>query len=228
MSEISKWFKVRRESKAIKMMKEHAKKTLQIIKDFREEIKEIFGGNIEEALRIHNRVELGEKEQDSLRRLIITELARGELPPSHRGDLMRLARRIDWIIDWVHEASRIMKVLSPYVVEILKNLPEMKKVILKMIDETVEAAAFLFEAVSDLSKGEIEETLNLADKVERREEAVDALYEEARKIFAAIEKPEVCTLKYVLLLQFVDAIENTADKCEMTCDQIRATAVSMA
>jgi len=44
-------------------------------------------------------LEQKEHEADTLRRRIIEELARGELPSDERVGLMRLGRQLDWITD---------------------------------------------------------------------------------------------------------------------------------
>ncbi len=225
---LTRWFEKRRETKAIRMIREHSEITLKTVENFRKEVREAFKGEEGEALKIHNRITLYEKELDSIRRLIIDELARGELPPSDRGDLMRLARQIDWVADWAHESSRILKVLLPRFKEIMEATGEISDIVLKMTDKVFETAENLKETIDKLMQRNITETLNYADKVERLEEDVDGLYEKAREQFSRVCAPWKCIPELILLSQLIDSIENIADRCEDTTDQIRVIAVSMA
>jgi len=61
--------------------------------------------------------------------------------------------------------------------------------------------------------------LKAADKVERLEEEVDALYENARKQLA--KETEMKVGATIMLNQLLDAIETVADWCENVCDQVR-------
>ncbi len=63
-------------------------------------------------------LQLKEKEADLLKRKIIGELAKGDLPVSEREDLMRLARQTDDVIDWINETGRILVEFN------LKDMPD--------------------------------------------------------------------------------------------------------
>ena len=105
---------------------------------------------------------------------------------------------------------------------------EISGIVLKMADKVFETAENLKETIDKLMQRNITETLNYADKVERLEEEVDGLYEKARERFSRVCIPWKCIPELILLSQLIDAIENIADRCEDTTDQIRVIAVSMA
>ena len=50
------------------------------------------------------RVTSSEREAGVFRRAVMTELARGELPPSYREVLMSLMKQVDVVADWCREA----------------------------------------------------------------------------------------------------------------------------
>jgi uncharacterized protein Yka (UPF0111/DUF47 family) len=69
--------------------------------------------------------------------------------------------------------------------------------------------------------------LKAADQVERLEEKVDKLYQTARSNLVDIKTNGIRVGSVILLAQFVEAIENTSDRCEDTCDQVRVMAVTL-
>jgi uncharacterized protein Yka (UPF0111/DUF47 family) len=68
-----------------------------------------------------------------------------------------------------------------------------------------------------------EEALQAADEVEREEEKVDDIHEEARKLLGKEELPKAGVA--VLISQLFEAIEMIADSCEDACDQVRVIMV---
>jgi predicted phosphate transport protein (TIGR00153 family) len=163
-----------------------------------------------------------EREGDSLRRLIITELARGSLPVDERRSFMRLARQIDWVADWCLEAGRIAR-QSP-----LNKLSEdLRQTALEMCKVVKDCVSGVQQCIDLLTDKKVQEALDSADKVERLEEEVDDLYRKARGLLSEISGPELTVGQVVLIAEFMDAIENIADRCEDVCDQARVIAVSV-
>jgi uncharacterized protein Yka (UPF0111/DUF47 family) len=83
------------------------------------------------------------------------------------------------------------------------------------------------ECVQKLIDGEIEDSLRAADEVERLEEQVDKLHQKARGNLTGIPTNGVRVGSIILLAQFFEAMENTADHCEDSCDQVRVMAVTL-
>ena len=128
-------------------------------------------------------------------------------------------KRLDMIADWSREATRILEALP------LEKAP--KKVLeecLKMAHGAKECAHAVRRAVDRLMK-DPGEALREADAVERLEEEVDELYMEARKVFARLDPGKISTPVLILLRDLLDAVENVADWCENSCDQIRIISV---
>jgi len=155
-------------------------------------------------------------------RRIIEELARGELPSDDRVNLMRLGRQLDWITDWAHEGSRILVMFD------LSKMPkQIQDVLVEMCSTTTEATLHVTDTVEKLMDGNLDASLKAADQVERLEENVDGLHQKARGILKDIETDGIHVGSIILLSQFMEAIENTADRCEDACDQARVMAVTL-
>ena len=219
MSELLKWFGHRREVRAIDLMKKHLANAVSAVEDLERALNAAMEGDEKLVIASIRRVDEAEKEADRLRRAIMDELASEVVPPAGREDLMHLVKRVDMIADWSREATRILEALP------LKDVPkEVLEECLKMARGARECAHAVRRAVDKLlvNPGE---ALKEADIVERLEEDVDALYMEARKVFARLAPECPKTPVLILLRDLMDAIENVADWCENSCDQIRVISV---
>jgi len=219
LSELIRWFGHRREARAVDLMKKHLANAVSAVEDLERALSAAMRGDEELVIASIRRVDEAEKEADRLRRAIMDELASEVVSPAGREDLMHLVKRVDMIADWSREATRILEALP------LKDVPrEVLEECLKMARGARECAHAVRRAVDRLlvSPGE---ALKEADAVERLEEEVDALYMEARKVFARLA-PECQKAPVLILLRdLMDAIENVADWCENSCDQIRVISV---
>jgi predicted phosphate transport protein (TIGR00153 family) len=136
---------------------------------------------------------------------------------------MRLGRQLDWITDWAHEGSRILIMFD------LSKMPkQIQDVLVEMCSTTTEATLHVTDTVQKLMDGSLDASLKAADQVERLEEKVDGLHQKARGILKDIETDGIHVGSIILLSQFLEAIENTADRCEDACDQARVMAVTLA
>jgi len=108
LSELLKWFEKRRETKAITIMQRHLATTMSAVEDLERAVKASVSNDERETKESINRVMSAEKEADRLRRVVMIELARGELPPIDREDLMHLMKRVDMVADWSRESTRIL------------------------------------------------------------------------------------------------------------------------
>jgi predicted phosphate transport protein (TIGR00153 family) len=201
---------------------EHSRMTTVTVELLGKCIQEAINGRKEELQKSFELVEKKEHEADIMRRRIIEELARGELPSDERVGLMRLGRQLDWITDWSHEAGRILVMF-----ELSKMPKEIQTVLLEMCSTTAQATLHVADTVQKLIDGSLDASLKAADEVERLEEKVDSLHQKARGILKDIETDGVHVGSIILLSQFLEAIENTADRCEDACDQARVMAVTL-
>ncbi|MGA2973605.1 MAG: DUF47 family protein [Candidatus Bathyarchaeia archaeon] len=219
---LESWLLARRTVKAMSLVLEHSRMTTVTVELLGKCIQDAIKDGKEELGKNFHLLEQREHEADVLRRRIIEELARGELPSEDRVSLMRLGRQLDWITDWAHEGSRILVMFD------LSKMPkQIQDVLLEMCSTTTEATLHVTDTVQKLMDGNLDASLKAADQVERLEEKVDGLHQKARGILKDIETDGIHVGSIILLSQFLEAIENTADRCEDACDQARVMAVTL-
>lgn len=212
-----KWFEKRREIKAILTMQRHLATTVSTVEDLERTVKAVVRHNEKESKECIERVISAEKEADSLRRAAMTELAKGELPPADREDLMNLMKCIDMVADWSQESTRVL-CATP-----MEEVPEnLKQALVKMVEGVRECAIALRRCINRMAE-KPEEALQAADEVERLEEKVDDLFDNSRRLIARDERMRVGTA--ILINALFEAIEMVADRCEDACDQVRVIVV---
>ena len=216
------WFAARTKARAIEMIRQATRMLVPSVEELLACVNSAVAGRRDDVESAFTRLHQLEREGDSLRRLIITELARGSLPVDERRSFMRLARQIDWVADWCLEAGRIVR-QSP-----LNKLSEdLRQTALEMCKVVKDCVSGVQQCIDLLTDKKVQEALDSADKVERLEEEVDDLYRKARGLLSEISGPELTVGQVVLIAEFMDAIENIADRCEDVCDQARVIAVSV-
>lgn len=217
MSELLKWFEKRREAKAIVAMQKHLATTMSAVEDLEKAVEAAVKGDEKEARAAIDRVAKAEDEADRLRRIVMTELAEGELPPTDREDLMHLMKRVDMIADWSRESTRILDATP------IQDVPEtLKKAAVQMVEGMRECATAVRKTINSMAE-KPGEALKAADEVERLEEKVDDFFEEARRLLAKEEKLRVGVA--IMMNELYEAIEQASDACEDTCDQVRVIIV---
>ena len=221
MKPLDSWLKTRRKVLAISMILEHSKATVMAIEQLERCINYALAGKREDLMRSFEILQLKEKEADMLKRKIIGELAKGDLPVSEREDLMRLAREIDNVIDWINETGRILVEFN------LKDMPDdIKKNTTEMIHVIKSCVIRLDDCIEKLTNREFQDALKAADEVERLEEQMDALYQRARRSLSTLTTGTVEIGQAILLSEFMDALETITDRCEDSCDEVRVIAVT--
>jgi len=214
-----RWFEARRESAVIQLLRQHAIATTDVGDELVKAIDLAAEGKYREMNTAYERQRQKEIEADALRRKVMQELAKAELPLADRGDMMRLARRIDLVTDWSHEAVRILVLIR------LSEMPkEMKDASSKMGRTVRDCIWALRRCLEKLADRDIDESLRLAEQVERIEEQVDDQYQQARQLLLSLDRSTNVGAA-ILLSEFLDSVENTSDRCEDTCDQVRVIAV---
>ena len=221
MKSLESWLKTRRKVQAITMVGEHSKDTVMAIEQLQRCISFAIEGRREDLERCFNVLSQKEKEADVLKKKIIIELAKGDLPPNEREDLMRLARSIDQVIDWINETGRILVEFD------LDKMPEEIKAIVKDMMRVIRDCVVKLDfCTGKLIGREFEDALTAADAVERLEEEMDGLYQKARGAINGLRGDDVAVGPTILLSQFMDAMENITDRCEDTIDEIRTISVA--
>jgi hypothetical protein len=217
LSELLKWFERRREEKVLTLVRRHLATTMSAVEDMEKAVRAAAVDDEREMRSRIDRVTNAEREADGLRREVMNELARGELPPADREDLMHLVKRVDMVADWSRETARILN--ATQIGQVPRNL---KRACVEMAEGVKECASALQRSVSRIAE-EPEEALRAADQVERREEMVDGLFQNARGLLAG--ETEIKVGVAILMNELFEALEMVADSCEDACDQVRVIIV---
>ncbi|MGQ9506662.1 MAG: DUF47 domain-containing protein [Candidatus Bathycorpusculaceae bacterium] len=213
MSELIKWFEKRRETKALATVQQHLALTTGIVEDLEKAIMAAIKDDEKEMQKCIGRVTNSEREADKLRRKVMDEISKGELPPNDRVDLIDLVKRVDMVADWSRESTRVLAAIP------MMHVPNsIKKQFIEMVKGAKECTVSLQKCVNKMMT-KPEEALQAADAVEREEEKVDDIHEEARTLLGKEEIPRAGIA--VLISQLFEAIEMIADACEDACDQVR-------
>ncbi|MFX1519998.1 MAG: DUF47 domain-containing protein [Promethearchaeota archaeon] len=216
MSGLLEWFKSRRESEVIRKTREHALKVNHVVHETQAFIEKKLKGKTPERTQI--RTEQLEKEADFLRREIFSILTTGEIDPNAREDLMHIVKRMDDVANNANASVRRMSLLN------VENFPEeLKNLVLKMMSFSLECSDMLKECIEKLgiSKSDV---IRLTDLIGTREHQVDLLNSEV-KSFLLKAKLTTNPFEAIVVLEFIERIENTADACEDTADIVKLMAL---
>jgi len=198
-------------------MQQHLVTTIGVVEDLERAVKASVSNKERETMAAIDRVISAEKEADRLRRVVMIELAGGELPPIDREDLMHLMKRVDMIADWSRESTRILNATP------MHDVPEtLKKAAVQMVEGVRECATALRKSINSMTE-KPREALRAADDVERLEEKVDDLFENSRRLLGQEVKLKVGVA--ILMNELFEAIELAADACEDACDHVRVIVV---
>ena len=217
MSELIKWFEKRRETVALATIQRHLALTTGIVEDLEKAIHADVEKDEKEMEKCIERVTSSEKEADTLRRKVMDDVSRGELPPTDRVDLTDLIKRVDMVADWSRESTRVLGAIP------MENVPaSIKGEFIEMVKSVKECATSLQTCVNRMMTRP-EQALQAADEVEREEEKVDDLHEKARKLLGREDLPKAGVA--ILANELFEALEMVADACEDACDQVRVIMV---
>jgi predicted phosphate transport protein (TIGR00153 family) len=186
MKSIESWLKTRHKVQAIQMTAEHSKSAVDASEHLERCIQYALEGKKTELTRTFHVLQSKERDADTLKRRIIDELAKGDLPSTEREDLMRLAKSIDQVIDWMNETGRIIVEF-----ELFRMPSEIKLIVPEMMSVIIRCVHSLNDCVYKLTEQQFSEALDAADIVERQEEEMDALYQKGRGILAKLTNVDI-------------------------------------
>lgn len=221
MKSIESWLKTRRKVQAVALVGDHSKDAVMAMEQLQRCISYAVQDRKDDMTRSFTVLRQKEKEADALKMKITYELAKGDLPSSEREDLIRLAKANGQVIDWINETGRILVEFQ------LHEMPEdIKDIASEMSRALVDCVIRLDGCIGKMIGKKLPEALAAADEVEALEEQIDGLYQQARRSLNGLGN-KVMTGPAILLSQFIDALENIADRCEDSCDEVRVIAVTM-
>jgi len=215
------WLTKRRELNVVKMVQNHLFLSTGCVEELAAATKKMMAGNRNDAMPNILRLNDMEKEADSLRRTIMDELVKGEFSPAERDDLMHLVKRVDMVADYSRSSGRNLQLIS-----IDKYPDKMKDTITLFIEKTLDNSNTLNKSVTSLTSN-TNDVMKYGDIVERIEEEVDEIYATARGVLKDLPATTMTPGEFILLSDYLNALENINDSCEDTVDQLRLIIVKL-
>ena len=172
--------------------------------------------NFEKSRENFNKVDLLEDEADKLRREILKDVSKGELNPSIRQNLSHLIKRLDDVANCSTGVARRITTIPVKFWE--QSSEETLKLILKIIETTVEAVTNLDKLVIDLV-GERKSVKEYTQKINRLEHDVDLLNIKLRE---SLQKTEYDVNFFTIFTvgNIFDILEAISDSIEGVADYI--------
>ena len=208
------WFTKRRESQVLRMIKENAEKAQMVASEFYEATKSV---SREQVARHADVLHKYDDEADRTRKKIEGELTKGDLPPKIREDLLHLTRRLDATMFHCKDASKDLEILTRGPSKIPEALWYYYK---KLAAKLYECVCAMRNMLLLLIQAKTEEAEGAIVQVEKTEHEVDELHVETKLAFSNFDKT-VPISAFLTLYDLLKEIEEAADSCEYTADQVR-------
>ena len=172
--------------------------------------------NFEKSRENFNKVDLLEDEADKVRREILKDVSKGELNPSIRQNLSHLIKRLDDVANCSTGVARRITTIPYRFWE--QSSEETLKIILKIIEITVEAVDNLDKLVIDLV-GERKNVKEYAGRINQLEHDVDLLNIKLRE---SLQKTEYDVNFFTIFTvgNIFDILEAISDSIEGVADYI--------
>ena len=131
---------------------------------------------------------------------------------------MHIVKRMDDVANNANASVRRMALLN------VREFPdELKDLILKMMSHSLQCSDMVKECIEKLGI-DASEILRLTDKIGDIEHEVDLLFSEV-KSFLIQSNLTTNPFEAIVVLEFIERIENTADACEDTADIVKLMAL---
>lgn len=212
------WLVRRKESVILGMVKRHLRMTVDAVEELQTAVRNWGVGRQNDAKAALKRLDQVEIAADELRRKTLEELAKGELESREREELTDLMTEMDEVTDYAREAGRLLLLT----LSAAKPPKYLSKLSLDMCRINLKTAVTLKGAIESLG-GEPSVVLGMCRAVEELEERVDELHNECRKEILAM--PAGPAGPVVMMNEFIEALEEVADRLEDTADIVRRIAV---
>jgi len=211
------WFEKRRRSKTLNLAQQHIILAVETVEElnraliaFAKKDKVVVGASF-------NRLFKEEVEIDDLRRTIMEELSKGELPPQYREDLKGLVAHLDEMADMVKDSARSVKVLQE--VDVPKEIMDAYARIGNDLVESVRALRTGIEALGT----DPETVRSAAAKVDECEARIDDEYLATKTLIVARSKG-LGAAEVMAMRDLVEYLEQASDRIVRTADYIRILA----
>jgi len=193
-------------------------KAISTVTELKEIMLSFSKGKISEVEKLIDDLFLNEVEIDDIRRTVLSKLAKQDLPPQYRQNLIHIVKCLDVLADHVKDSARNIKVL------VNTKLPkEILKINIKIVEILVEAALFLSTAIEMLGINH-PQALEFSKKVDVKESIVDEYYLKEKALFLKYDK-ELSIATLLVLKDLLECLERIADTLADTADYIRILTV---
>ena len=213
------WFERRRRSKTLNLAQQLISLAMSTVVDLDSALKAFSEGrraDMEDAIQqLFSR----EKKIDELRRTILEELTKQELPSNYREDLKELVRYLDHLADQVKDSARSLKILGWPIFP-----REIAEKYLKISENLVEQVKVLGECIESLGISPLS-VKEKAEQVILYEDKIDQDYLQTKILFIKYRK-ELPPAILMGLRDLLDCMERSADICVRTADYLRMLAAS--
>jgi predicted phosphate transport protein (TIGR00153 family) len=196
------------------MIKENAERAEMVASEFNEAVKSKSRG---EVARHGDVLHKYDDEADRARKRIEGELTKGELPPKIREDLLHLTRRLDATMFHCKDASRDLEILTEGAVKVPEGLWAYYR---KLSAKLLECVSAMKKMLIALIQAKTEESEQNAAEVEKIEHEIDELHMKTKIGFSDYDKA-IPTSVFLTLYDLLKEVEEAADSCENTADQVR-------
>jgi predicted phosphate transport protein (TIGR00153 family) len=212
------WISRRVEREVLKKALEHIEKVSEVAAGSVKVMEALRNSQPQEVLTDFNNVDRLEGEADEIKRRAIKEMSEGFIHPIDREELMRLILVGDDIAAYLKAASR-----RATMIDTNKLDPAVKEYALRISEKVAKATSLLKNAIEELVSNP-KRSLELADEVERIEEEVDDLRDDAlREVMKFCDRSSISAC--IVSKEIIDSLENSSDRCEDVADVIRSIAV---
>ncbi len=210
---LSTFFLKRRESLAVRHIREHVTKVIDASVDLDNALLGALENRRDAVRDALKTLYMDERAADNMEVTLIEELSKGELDPKQRETLMRLVRRIDDVTEHLEQGGLNLELLM----ESKKIVPREFWVIYKSISKTlVEETKALRAAVEAFGRDD-GEVLKYREEVKNLEQEIDDSYFQLRKkLIRSSSDP----MALVVLTDLLSAIENAADSAKDAADML--------
>lgn len=207
------WLSRRRESAAARQAREHLQKVVDVAVELDNAFASCLRDDRKAVMGALKRLNMNEKAADNLEVDLLRTLARGDLEPKQREDLMLLARRVDDISDHIKQAGLNLQLL----LEWRRRVPEVFWSGFKeMSKDLVDACRALGEALDALGREE-RKVLEWREEVKRLEHKIDGHFFDIKKRLIR-SSPDARAM--TLLLDILSEVEAAADMVKDAADQL--------
>jgi predicted phosphate transport protein (TIGR00153 family) len=221
MGNLRKWLQSRNEENLMGKTVAFVKKVLECVVEFERGFN-FFADekNHQLALEVLERVDQLEHEADVMRRELLQQITKSDMPPNTREDLARLVTGIDRIANTTNSAGRRLSQIDEKNIRILGD--EIITLLFEMIQHSLEATKILFNLIKRFPDLESKDVFPITENIQRLEHKCDVIHSEIYRKLNHLPITNVSMNPFIAmeLKDIIDIFEEISDKVEDVADYI--------